>query len=95
MASLKILSPKTLEYKFSSASISLNIANTDTGSVADIKDPNAKLYYKSNFGDQPLGKQLPHIYSIKLVEKIAINVPKNEYIKTVPIFLKNGFFYIL
>jgi hypothetical protein len=41
IASLKILSPNTIAYKFTSAFSILKIARTDTGSVAEIKDPNA------------------------------------------------------
>lgn len=43
MASLNILSPNMRIYRVGSTFISLNIASTATGSVADIKAPNAKL----------------------------------------------------
>ena len=48
MASLKILSPKTTEYRLTSASISLKIARTATGSVALINEPKAKLSLSVN-----------------------------------------------
>jgi len=37
----------------------------------------------------------PVIQNIRLEKNIAMNVPAKEYISTVPIFLINGFFYIL
>jgi hypothetical protein len=55
IASLKILSPKTIENRFSSAPNSLKMANTATGSVADIRLPNAKLSYRVNSGYQLSG----------------------------------------
>jgi len=55
IASLKMLSPNTIEYKLTSASISLKIARTATGSVAEIKDPNAKLSFRVNSGYQLSG----------------------------------------
>jgi hypothetical protein len=48
IASLNMLSPKTIEYKLESASISLKIARTDTGSVAEIRDPNANDSFIEN-----------------------------------------------
>ena len=51
IASLKIDSPKTIAYKLTSASSSLKMANTDTGSVAEIKDPKAKDSLRVNSGD--------------------------------------------
>ena len=50
IASLKIDSPKMIEYKLISAFISLKIDSTLTGSVAEIKLENAKLFLKSMFG---------------------------------------------
>jgi hypothetical protein len=55
IASLKILSPKTMEKRFSSAPSSLKMAKTATGSVAEIKLPNAKLSYRVNSGYQLSG----------------------------------------
>lgn len=55
IASLKMLSPKTIEYRLTSASNSLKMANTATGSVAEIKLPNAKLSYRVNSGYQLSG----------------------------------------
>ena len=48
-ASLKILSPNIKLYNVLSAFISFMIANTDTGSVADINAPNAQLSAKLNY----------------------------------------------
>lgn len=42
-ASFRTLSPNTMAYKSWSAFIALNKARVDTGSVADINEPNAKL----------------------------------------------------
>jgi len=42
----------TSEYKFASASISLKIASTETGSVADIKDPKAKDSLSEKSGER-------------------------------------------
>lgn len=42
IASLNILSPKIIVYKVISAFISLKIDKTATGSVAEIREPNAK-----------------------------------------------------
>ena len=50
-ASLKIDSPNTIAYKLTSASSSLKMAKTDTGSVAEIKDPKAKDSLRVNSGD--------------------------------------------
>lgn len=41
IASLKIDSPNTIENRLASASSSLNKASTETGSVAEIKEPKA------------------------------------------------------
>ena len=49
-ASLKIDSPNTIAYRFSSASISLKTARTETGSVAEIKLPKAKASFHENVG---------------------------------------------
>lgn len=43
IASLNILSPNIKVYKVMSTSISLNIDKTATGSVDEIRDPNARL----------------------------------------------------
>ena len=51
IASLKIDSPKMIEYKFTSASISLKTARTETGSVALIKLPNAKASFQLKSGE--------------------------------------------
>ena len=51
IASLNIDSPKTMAYRLTSASSSLKIAKTDTGSVAEISDPKAKLSFNVNSGD--------------------------------------------
>ena len=42
-ASFRTLSPNTMAYKSWSAFIALNNARVETGSVADINEPNAKL----------------------------------------------------
>ena len=47
-ASLKILSPNIKLYNVGSVFISFMIANTDTGSVAEINAPNAQLSLKLN-----------------------------------------------
>ena len=52
IASLKIDSPNTMAYKLTSASISLKIARTDTGSVALIRLPKANDSFQVNTGDR-------------------------------------------
>lgn len=52
IASLKIDSPNTIANRFSSAFISLKMANTETGSVAEMRLPNAKLSFHENASDQ-------------------------------------------
>ena len=52
IASLKMDSPKTIAYKLTSASISLNMARTDTGSVALIKLPKANESFQLKSGDR-------------------------------------------
>ena len=51
MASLKIDSPKTIAYKFTSASISLKMARTETGSVALMRLPKANDSFQENSGE--------------------------------------------
>ena len=72
IASLNILSPNTIAYKFSSASISLNIANTATGSVADMREPKAHASYIVNSYDIPI---IPVTYKNMELKKIAMKVP--------------------
>ena len=91
-ASLNILSPNIIAYKSTSASISLKIASTDTGSVALIKLPKANASYQVNFLLRCIS---PVAQNINELEKNAIKVPKNEYISTVPAFLKKYFLFIL
>jgi hypothetical protein len=82
-ASLKILSPNIIALRLTSASISLKIASTDTGSVALIKLPNANASFHVNSG---LNEVYPtNQNKIELV-KIAIKVPKKLYIRIVPPF---------
>jgi hypothetical protein len=45
-----MLSPNIIEYRVTSASISLKIASTATGSVEDISEPKARLSYIVNSG---------------------------------------------
>ena len=75
IASLKMDSPNTMAYKFTSASISLKIARTDTGSVALIRLPKAKDSFQVNTGDKSVyptaQKRIDEV-------KIAMNVPRNE-----------------
>lgn len=90
---MNTLSPNTNEYKSISASISLNIDRIDTVSVADISEPKAKLSFNENLafdnGVYPIIKNnIPDV-------NIVIKVPKNEYNIKLPMFLKNGFFFIL
>lgn len=92
IASLKILSPNTIAYKFSFASISLKIASTATGSVADMSEPNAHAYYQLNAYDMP---SYPHALKNNELKMMAMNVPPNAYAITEPIFLKNGFLCML
>ena len=56
IASLKILSPKIIAFRFGSASISLKRATTDTGSVAETSDPNAHDSLTVNSGWTDSGK---------------------------------------
>ena len=51
MASLNTDSPNTSAYRLTSASSSLKMAKTETGSVAEIKEPNAKDSLRVNSGD--------------------------------------------
>ena len=51
IASLKIDSPKMIALRFTSASISLKIAMTETGSVALIRLPKAKASLHENSGE--------------------------------------------
>ena len=75
IASLKIDSPKTMEYKLTSASISLKTASTDTGSVALIKLPKAKASFHENSGERLVW---PTTQNNAEEVKIAMKVPKNE-----------------
>jgi hypothetical protein len=68
------------------------MASTDTGSVADIKLPKAKASYQVNFYDSPIS---PNAHTMKLVEKTAIKVPKNEYIRMEPAFFMKYFLFML
>jgi len=52
MASLNIDSPKTIAYKLTSASISLKMASTDTGSVALMRLPKAKESFQVKSGER-------------------------------------------
>ena len=52
IASLKIDSPNMIAYRFTSASISLKIASTETGSVALIRLPKAKDSLQENSGER-------------------------------------------
>ena len=92
IASLKIDSPNTIAYKLTSASSSLKMAKTDTGSVAEIKEPNAQESLKVKGNDQP---NYPVAQNIMLENRMAMNVPTNEYISTLPKFLKKGPFCML
>ena len=47
-ASLRTLSPKTRAYKFTSTCKSEKIANTVTGSVAEINEPNSRQSRNAN-----------------------------------------------
>ena len=89
IASLNIDSPKIIAFKSASASISLNIAMTETGSVAEIKLPKAKASRQVNSGENAVW---PTNQNRIEEQKIAINVPKKLYDRTDPKFLKKGFF---
>ena len=92
IASLKIDSPKTIAKRLTSASISLKMARTETGSVALIKLPNANDSFQENSGERLVWPTKRN----KIDEvNIAIKVPKNEYANTVPKLAKNGFLFIL
>lgn len=95
IASLNILSPKTIAYKFASAFISLKIARTETGSVAEIKEPYANDSFKLNLGLKLNGVKFVEQKNITDVLTIAMKVPKKLYINTVPMFLKKGPFCML
>ena len=92
IASLNMLSPKTIAYRFSSASICLKMERTATGSVAEIKEPNAQESLKVKGNDQP---NYPVTQNIMLENRMAMNVPTKEYINTLPKFLKKGPFCML
>lgn len=68
------------------------MANTATGSVAEIRLPKSHDSFIVNAYEKP---DYPMQKNIKLLKVMAINVPIKENIITVPIFLKNGVFYIL
>ena len=68
------------------------MANTDTGSVAEIKLPKANASCQVNYYDSPIS---PNAHTIKLVENTAIKVPKNEYIRIEPAFFMKYFLFIL
>ena len=91
-ASLNMLSPNIKEYRVSSAFISLNVASTDTGSVADIRIPNAKHYFMVN---RVIKAVYANPHRMKDVTIIAIPVPTNAYTKILPKFMKNVFFFRL
>ena len=92
IASLKIDSPNTMAYKLTSASISLKIARTETGSVALIRLPKAKDSFQLNSGEALV---YPTAQKSKDEVKIAMNVPKKLYAKTVPKLAKNEVLFIL
>jgi hypothetical protein len=92
IASLKILSPNTIAYRLGSASNSLKMANTLTGSVADISDPKANDSFRVKSGMKESGVPLVKPQNTKEVENMAMKVPKKEYINTVPMFLKKGLY---
>lgn len=71
------------------------MASTLTGSVAEIRDPKAKLSLIENWGERAEGRMEPLQKRIRLVEKMATKVPRKENIRTVPMFLKNDFFSML
>ena len=92
IASLKILSPKTIENRLFSTSNYLNTAITATVSVVDINDPKSHESFIENSYDNP---NLPHVKNIILEKNIDIKVPKMAYINIEPIFLKKYFFCML
>ena len=93
IASFSILSPKIKAYKFGSVSvISLKIARTATGSVAEINEPNA---IDSNRLISVAIPITPAKYINKDVKIAAKAVPKIAKIKMLPKFLKKLFFSIL
>ena len=62
-----------MAFKFTSASISLNIAITETGSVALIKLPNANASLHVNSGEASV---YPTAQKRTEEQKIAMKVPK-------------------
>ena len=71
---------------------SLNMANTDTGSVADIKELNANDSLHEKCGIHP--ERVRNLIR-KPNEIMAMNVPTNANISTVPRFLKKLVFFML
>ena len=92
IASLNIDSPKTIAYKLTSASISLNMARTETGSVALIKLPKAKDSFQLKSGESGV---YPTAQNRTDEVKIAMKVPKKEKASTVPKFAKKDVLFIL
>ena len=92
IASLKIDSPNTIAYRLTSASISLKMARTETGSVALIKLPKAKDSFQLKSGESGV---YPTAQNRTDEVKIAMKVPKNEKASTVPKFAKKDVLFIL
>ena len=83
IASLKIDSPKTMAKRLTSASISLNMAITATGSVALIRLPKANDSFHVNSGERSV---CPTMKNRMEEQKMAMKVPMKEYARTVPKF---------
>ena len=65
------------------------MARTETGSVAEIKEENAKLSLKENTGTlYPSKESLLTQKNIKVDEIMAMNVPRKAYMKIEPMLLK-------
>jgi len=78
--------------RFSSAPISLKTASTETGSVAEIKDPNANDSFQVKVGQKDVWPKHQNNTELKMID---INVPAKLNNKMVPIFLKKGLFLML
>lgn len=72
-----------------SALSSLKMARTETGSVAEINEENAKLSQKENTGTlQPSNESLFTQKNMNVDDIMAMKVPRNAYIKIEPMLLK-------
>ena len=89
-ASLNMLSPKIKLKSLLLVPKSFIIAKTETGSVAEINVPKAKLSAKLK--DSTSSNNAPMMYIRDPINIVDIKVPNNAYIVIAPKFAKKGFF---